>query len=56
MGKFSNFQSKIQLRVCRLLLKDERTPRAAKWMLGIAIMRSSVRGVAATPTAFARHE
>jgi len=26
------------------------------WMLGIAIMRSRVRGVAATPTAFARHE
>jgi uncharacterized membrane protein YkvA (DUF1232 family) len=31
------FRARSELRVCRLLLKDERTPRAAKWMLGIAI-------------------
>jgi len=38
--QWSNSQiswARSELRVCRLLLKDERTPRAAKWMLGIAI-------------------
>jgi uncharacterized membrane protein YkvA (DUF1232 family) len=27
---------KLEIRVCRLLLSDRRTPKAAKWMLGLA--------------------
>jgi uncharacterized membrane protein YkvA (DUF1232 family) len=30
-------RAKSELRVCRLLLTHERTPRAAKWILGIAV-------------------
>lgn len=30
-------RARTELRVCRLILKDERTPKGAKWMLGIAV-------------------
>jgi uncharacterized membrane protein YkvA (DUF1232 family) len=30
-------RARSELRLCRLLLSDERTPRSAKWMLGLAI-------------------
>jgi uncharacterized membrane protein YkvA (DUF1232 family) len=34
---FQIARAKSELRLCRLLLMDERTPRAAKWMLGVAV-------------------
>ena len=30
-------RARTELRVCRLLLNDERTPKTSKWMLGLAV-------------------
>jgi uncharacterized membrane protein YkvA (DUF1232 family) len=30
-------RARSELRICRLILRDQRTPKAAKWMLGVAV-------------------